>query len=102
MNSDDFDLAAQEARAEEAKANQKRQQQEEKNDLHWLMSKKQGRRIMYRLLDRAGVFTTSFNTNAMTMAFNEGRRNEGLALTNDIMGATPELWQQMIVENKTQ
>ena len=72
---------------------------QENEDLKWLMGSKRGRRIMHRLLERAGVFQLSFNTNAMTMAFNEGRRNEGLALTNKLMAACPEQWALMLKEN---
>ncbi len=72
---------------------------QENEDLKWLMNAKRGRRVMHRLLERAGVFQLSFNTNAMTMAFNEGRRNEGLALTNKLMAACPEQWALMLKEN---
>ena len=33
---------------------------------------KRGRRIVWRFLERAGVYRLSFNTNAMAMAFAEG------------------------------
>ena len=72
---------------------------QENDDLKWLMNAKRGRRILHRLLERAGVFQLSFNTNAMTMAFNEGRRNEGLALTRKLMAACPEQWALMLKEN---
>ncbi len=75
------------------------QQLQEREDLKWLMGSKRGRRIVHRLLERAGVWQLSFNTNAMTMAFNEGRRNEGLALTNALTIACPEQWANMIKEN---
>ncbi len=74
-------------------------QLQETEDLKWLLGAKRGRRIMHRLLERAGVWQLSFNTNAMTMAFNEGRRNEGLALTNKLMISCPEQWALMIKEN---
>jgi len=74
-------------------------QAQEVEDLKWLMGTKRGRRIVHRQLERAGVWQLSFNTNAMTMAFNEGRRNEGLALTNKLMIACPEQWALMIKEN---
>ncbi len=91
---------------EEQEARRREEQQrlhvlvlQENDDLRWLMNAKRGRRIMHRLLARAGVFQLSFNTNAMTMAFNEGRRNEGLALTQKLMAACPEQWALMIKEN---
>ena len=91
---------------EEQQARRREEQQrlrvlvlQENEDLKWLMNAKRGRRIMHRLLERAGVFQLSFNTNAMPMAFNEGRRNEGLALTRKLMAACPEQWTLMLKEN---
>ena len=49
-------------------------------DLTWLMDGKRGRRIVWRLLDSAGVFRLSFSPDALQMAFAEGCRNEGLRL----------------------
>lgn len=72
----------------------------EKEDIIWLMSGKRGRRIVRRQLDRAGVWRLSFNTNAMQMAFNEGMRNEGLALTAKLMSLCPAQYAEMLVENK--
>jgi len=49
-------------------------------DLKWVMSNKRGRRFVHSLLERAGVYRLSFNANALSMAFAEGQRNEGLRL----------------------
>jgi hypothetical protein len=72
----------------------------EKEDFIWLMSSKRGRRIAHRILDRAGVWRLSFNTNALQMAFNEGTRNEGLAITGKLMSYCPEQYGQMLTENR--
>jgi hypothetical protein len=48
-------------------------------DFKWLVAHAQGRRFLWRLLDRTGVFRTSMTGNSMTF-FNEGQRNVGLAL----------------------
>ena len=96
---DPTDIEAQEAQRREEQQRLHLLAQQEKDDLKWLMNAKRGRRFMHRVLARAGVFQLSFNTNAMTMAFNEGRRNEGLSLTNKLMAACPEQWAQMLKEN---
>ena len=70
----------------------------EEADLKWLMGSKRGRRIVWRLLDRAGVFRLSFNTNAMQMAFAEGNRNEGLRVLAQIHALCPELYPVMVKE----
>jgi hypothetical protein len=74
----------------------------EEADLQWLMSSKRGRRIVWRLLDRAGVFRLSFNTNAMSMAFSEGNRNEGLRILGLIHTICPNLYPTMVKEAKNE
>lgn len=74
-------------------------QKAETEDAQWLMATKRGRRVVWRLLSSAGVFQLSFNTNAMTMAFNEGRRSEGLSLLATIMRSCPAQYAEMTKEN---
>jgi hypothetical protein len=68
-------------------------------DFKWLMGSKRGRRIIWRQLERAGVFRLSFNTNAMSMAFSEGNKNEGLRTLAQIHTLCPELYSVMIKDN---
>lgn len=63
------------------------------------MGKARGRRIVWRLLEQAGVFRLSFNPNAMTMAFAEGNRNFGLGTLLKIHALCPELYPVMVTEN---
>lgn len=71
----------------------------EADDLVWLLSSKRGRRMVWRQLDRAGVFRLSFNTNSMQMAFNEGARNDGLRLLAQIHAVRPEAYTEMLRES---
>jgi hypothetical protein len=71
---------------------------EEEADFKWLMGSKRGRRMVWRLLDRAGVFRSSFNTNSMAMAFNEGNKNEGLRTLSQIHTLCPALYAVMVKE----
>lgn len=71
----------------------------EELDVKWLMGSKRGRRIMWRLLEQAGVFQLSFDTNAMRMAFNEGNRNFGNRTLKLIYGTCPELFAVMLKES---
>lgn len=96
---DPTDLRTQEQTREDAKRRERVAQNAEHEDIKWLMSSKRGRRIVWRLLDRAGVFRLSFNTNAMQMAFAEGNRNEGLRLLSQIHALCPELYPVMTKEN---
>lgn len=72
----------------------------EVDDLKWLLSNKRGRRFVLRLLERAGVWRLSFSTNAATMAFNEGTRNEGLRLMAQITTHCPDRYIEMLKESK--
>ncbi len=95
MNHDPTDIEGQEV-ARIGKQDQARvEAQTEADDIKWLMARKQGRRIMQRQLERAGVFRSSFNTNSMTMAFTEGQRNEGLKLLAQIMQHAPDRYIEM-------
>ena len=70
----------------------------ENEDFRWLMGSRRGRRIVWRQLERAGVFRISFNQNAMSMAFAEGNRNEGLRIIGMIHSICPELYTTMVKE----
>lgn len=95
---DPLDLRGQERAKAEKETRERLARETEEADLRWLMGTKRGRRICWRLLDRAGVFRLSFNPNSMTMAFNEGMRNEGLRMLAQIHALCPELYPQMVKE----
>ena len=76
----------------------KLQQQSEAEDVKWLMGSARGRRMLWRQLERAGVFRLSFNTNSMTMAFAEGARNEGLRLLSLIHANCSDQYPLMLKE----
>ena len=95
---DPTDIRSQELAKADADLRNKLSNDTEESDFKWLMSSKRGRRIVWRLLDRAGVFRLSFNTNSMAMAFNEGNRNEGLRIMAQIHALCPELYAVMAKE----
>jgi hypothetical protein len=64
-----------------------------------LMSTYQGRQYILSKLEAAHIFNTSFSRNALEMAFNEGERNQGLALLVDIMRVCPDQYTQMMRED---
>jgi hypothetical protein len=57
-----------------------------------------GRGYVYDLLASCHVFQSSFATNALAMAFNEGERNVGLLITNDLITASPDNYLLMLKE----
>lgn len=97
---DPTDLRGQQEDKREAEAAERLARKTEIADLKWLMSSKQGRRIMWRLLEMSGPFRMSFDTNAMRMAFNEGSRNMGNRLFNEVMTLCPEMYPVMAKEQE--
>jgi hypothetical protein len=98
-NYDPLDLRGQEKTEADKKLRERLVRENEEVDLKWLMGSKRGRRIIWRLLDQAGVFRLSFNTNAMSMAFAEGNRNFGNRTLSLIHTHCSELYPQMVKEN---
>jgi len=99
-NYDPLDLRGQERDKADRELQDRLDRENEEADIKWLMSSKRGRRTMWRLLDQAGVFRLSFNTNALTMAFSEGNRNNGLRLLALIHSLCPELYPTMLKEQR--
>lgn len=69
-------------------------------DIKWLMSSPRGRRIVWWVLDKAGVNRTSFNNSGSVMAFNEGQRNMGLMLQAQVIELAPEAYMTMLEEQR--
>lgn len=65
-------------------------------DIKWLMSDKRGRRFVRSLLERGGAYRNSFNTNALTMAYHEGRRAVVNELQHEITTLAPERFFEML------
>lgn len=97
---DPLDLPSQERTAAATAEEERLAREKEQSDLRFVMSNKQGRRFVWRLLSRAGLYQSSFNTNNAVMAFNEGNRNAGLQLLNEIMETCPERYTDMLAEQK--
>jgi len=62
------------------------------------MASSGGRAWMYDILVRCHIFTTSFHSNALSMAFMEGERNVGLKLVADIHAHCPDRYNEMMQE----
>lgn len=95
---DPTDIQSQERASEESRTRKRESRDTEESDFKWLMGSRRGRRIVWRQLERAGVFRLSFNTNAMAMSFAEGVRNEGLRTITMIHSLCPELYPVMVKE----
>lgn len=98
---DPTDIRGQERRQEEGSRKAQLLTLQEAEDFKWIMSNKRGRRFVWRLLEQAGVYRTSFTGNSETF-FNEGRRSYGLRVLAMIHEHTPEAYAQMLSEKREQ
>lgn len=69
------------------------------NDLLWVMGTPQGRRVMWDLWCKAGIGRMSFNpSNPHWTDFNEGARNLGQMLLDEVTTLCPELYLKAMAE----
>ncbi len=99
-SSEPFNLQAGRARKEAAQDQRKSKRDQQIEDIKWQMSTKQGRRVMWRLMEKAGIFRTSFTGNSETF-FREGHRNLGLEFMADINAYCIHEYALMVEENVT-
>ena len=62
----------------------------ELHDLGTVLSIPQGQRVLWRLLERCGVYKTSISTDPYATYYNEGERNIGLFLMSEINEVDPQ------------
>lgn len=67
-------------------------------DLAWVLSSKQGRRFVARVLEKCGVELPVFNSNGATMTHAEGRRSVGLELLAEMKAHHRDAWLRLVDE----
>lgn len=95
---DPTDIFGDSPKATEAQASAEQELRWKGEDLAWLMKSNRGRRIVWRLLNDAGVYRSSFTGDALSMAFNEGQRNMGLRILALLMTHASENYALMVQE----
>lgn len=98
-NRDTFDLDQEDLDEAEKKRRKVEARKKELDDIAWLMGDKRGRRIMARMMDRAGIHRTTFRPNS-EMAFLEGMRNLGLEFFADMLETAPDEYIKLLAEQK--
>jgi hypothetical protein len=73
-------------------------QQQQVDDLKWLMAHPQGRRIVARVFEKTGIRRTPFNTSGSVMAFNAGAQNVGLWLEAQVLDVAFDGYTKMLKE----
>lgn len=97
---DPTDLKRQEREAEAEEAGARERRRKELEDLRWWLGHPQGRRLVSRLLEEAGVYRSSFNHSGSVMAFSEGKRHIGLFLISELLEASPDGYMKVLKEYK--
>lgn len=69
-----------------------------RDDARAVMKTPQGRQFVRRLLEASGLERPTFNTSALTMAHNEGRRQFGIELRALLIEASPEDYFDLLKE----
>lgn len=72
----------------------------EEADFLWLMRGPRGRRFVRRVLDQAGVFSTSYRHNAMAMSMAEGQKQVGYWILHMCRELCQSEYQTMMQETK--
>jgi len=96
---DPTDTRAQDKTKAELDEEARRLSRQETDDFKWLMSDKRGRRIVWGLLERTGIYRSSFTGNSETF-FREGARNVGLVYLDLLNTYTPEKYNLMVTEQR--
>lgn len=92
---DPFDLQALAETREEIEFQREQRMARFRDQVKAAMSTKDGREMIFSILDLCQLQVSSFNTNALSMAFAEGRRSVGLDLQGSL---EPDLYLLMLRE----
>ncbi len=71
------------------------QAQQAKLDLQEVLRHEHGRRVVWRWLGSAGIYTTTYRRDSNSTEFNEGRRSLGLEILDAIQQADPDAYIRM-------
>lgn len=80
----------------------KERRERELNDLRAVLSTREGRRFVWRLMERGGPFQSPFDTNALVMARLAGAKETALALFHEVCKVDPGAFVLMQAEAEAQ
>lgn len=83
-----------------AERREKDDRAQELDDLKFVLSTKQGRRAVWRILCECGLFRAGFVQSGSQVYFNEGMRNVGMKLIDDVHQADISAYATMQKEAK--
>lgn len=92
--------ASDSSKVESAKQKEKLRRDREIADLKAILESAPGRRVLWRILEKCGIYKQSAVQSGSWTYFNEGQRSVGNQLLAEIIQTNPEFYLQMIKENK--
>lgn len=92
--------AADEKQVKEANRKILSARRSELNEVRALLATAEGRKFLWRLLERCGVYKSSYDQSGSRVYFNEGRREVGLWVLAEIIEAEPEAYVSLMKEAK--
>lgn len=96
------DFTGSQKESEEKRLEVKREREKELNDIKKVLSFVEGRRLIWRILSKTGIYRLSFAESERLTDFNEGKRSLGLFLLDEVMEAKPTAFSQMQKEYYSQ
>lgn len=81
---------------------QKRERDQELEDIRLLLKSTWGHRFFRRILSEGKVFSSTFSTDHASASFLEGHRNLALKFFSDVVEACPEKIPSLMVEGERQ
>lgn len=86
------------AEREDAEQRAKLERLQRGDDIRAVMNTVEGRRYNWRLLNEAGLFSSSYTGEAISGAFSEGKRAFAVRLMADLQAECPHLYLLMVEE----
>ncbi len=89
-------------REDKAKKAAERKRKRELSDIRLIIKSPEGRRFIWRLLEKAGIFVRSYTGEVNSTMFNEGKREIGNWMFSELFDANPNAFTQLSQEHDSE
>ncbi len=67
-----------------------------RDDLNFVLRNPAARRVLWRIMDRCGIYSACFTTNSQTF-YEEGKRSVGLSIVGDLVALSPDAYPNLLM-----
>jgi hypothetical protein len=92
--------AADKEQVKQAEGKERRGRMREEDDIRSVLSGVQGRRVLWRIMERCGINSTPIGDNDARTNFNCGKQDIGHFVLGEIVEVAPERYLEMMQENQ--